>query len=50
MGQTDGWIALFQNAPLGRGHNNLFQTHAGYVPVFLHRPLQAVIIDIAFKY
>jgi len=21
MGQTDGRIALFQNAPLGRGHN-----------------------------
>jgi len=21
MGQTDGLIALFQNAPLGRGHN-----------------------------
>jgi len=23
MGQTDGWIALFQNAPLGRGIVNL---------------------------
>ena len=22
MGQTDGRIALFQSAPLGRGHNN----------------------------
>jgi len=23
MGQTDGRIALFQNAPLGRGHKNI---------------------------